>query len=96
MTVVVHVDDFLSVGGESLMWLCGTLKEEHELNSKLLEPGTTREVKCPNRVLRKGVQGLASQPRGMLMFPCGRVESPLHTWMDSDWLGGASSRRSCS
>lgn len=46
--------------------------------------------------LKWAIRHLPSQPRGMLTFPGGKSEEALRIWTESDWVGDASWRRSCS
>lgn len=60
-TAVVHVDDFLCVGAESLLWLFDIPKVEHVLKQHLLVPGSQREVKYLNHVPRRRVHGMGEE-----------------------------------
>lgn len=61
ITVLVHIGDLLCIGGMvASMWLYDPLMDKYELQRHVLEPGSQKEVKCLNRVLRRGLHGVWS------------------------------------
>lgn len=57
-TVVVHVVDFMCIGStDELYWLCGSMKNQHDLKWQVLEPDNKNDVKNSSRVCRHGNTG---------------------------------------
>lgn len=59
VTVVVHVGDFSCIGSAGeLDWLYVALKEKCDLRRTLLEPGSHKEAKYLNPIIKWGVHGV--------------------------------------